>query len=381
MYSRQHKRLIYIYFSIFLGTTHIVSSQSSLVTHFRNNSYEINLDGGDFSQMEFLIPSLDSFDFFISGELHGVISNYKIRIRLLKFFHKNAGARYYVIEMGKSRAYLLNQFLLTGDEKFILPSHILEEPFWHELYEYNATLDVKEKLIVLGVDFERVESFIKVMKLLLPNKAAPQGIQKGIKYIMEIIAKKIAGGERVKLARKIRQDLEENESIYQEYFGMDFTAFKDIIMNDVPITSKTSRDKHMVKNLVNYYRQVPKGKYYAQFGMSHVNLSLGHFAAQLNDNTSSPINNKVLTILPHYFDSESFNAGEHICFEDTGILAVESIKHDDRAQIKNSIKGGAVFWNLMNLKASKSLARAAHLVVIFKDQAPYNSISTCNFLN
>src|SRR5690348_15202486 len=61
------------------------------------------------------IPILDSvlprYDLFLSGEWHHVSVNTKIQLRLLKYFYKNAGVRYYLWEAGYSFEYFMNKYL------------------------------------------------------------------------------------------------------------------------------------------------------------------------------------------------------------------------------------------------------------------------------
>lgn len=341
-------------------------AQPSLEDYLQVHAQAVSLD----FQEDLSIPSLDtslaSYRFFISGELHGVSSNHKIKFKLLKYLHQKANVRYLVIESGHSSAFLLNKFLTIGDTSLLYGYYLAEKAFWQYLRAFNRNLPADERVQVIGIDFERDEAFLKAMPLLLPITQSPQAIEPGIVALRKIVEDSITGNKRVKITKAVQKNLKRNSVLYKNYFKEHYTVFRKIINNPVPLTPGTKRDKFIYKNMMKEDQSKAEGNYYAQYGISHVNLTYGNIAGLLNTQEDSPFKSEVLALMPQYFNCMARHKNEVWEADGFGLLGQAGIKNVD--EIAALFKDNVTFIDLRFVKNHPKLKNGAHLMILVKNQ-------------
>ena len=341
-------------------------AQSSLEDYLQVHAQAVSLD----FQEDLSIPSLDtslaSYRFFISGEFHGVSSNHKIKFKLLKYLHQKANVRYLIIESGYSSAFLLNQFLANGDTTLLCGYYLAEKVFWQHLRTFNQTLSEDEQVQVIGIDFERDEAFLKAMKLLLPATQPPQAIGPGIVALRQLVEDSITGDKRVKIIKAVQKNLKRNSALYENYFKENYIIFRKIIDNPVPLTPRTKRDKFAYKNMLEEYHSKGGGNYYAQYGISHVNLTFGNIAGLLNAQEDSPFKSKVLVLMPLYINCMARHKNEVWEADGFGLLRQAGIKNID--EVARLFHDNITFIDLRFMQNYPKLKNSAHFMMLVKNQ-------------
>lgn len=155
---------------------------------------------------------------------------------------------------------------------------------------------------------------------VLPEKEAPQEIKKVIDKIVNTFndLDKIEYETILQCSRELEKDIEEKEDIYKKYLGENFTGFKLVNTNVLnaaeaynhyisDVDWNNTRDKMMYENFRVIQEELPKGKYYGQWGTNHTFQSkekdIMWFAGYLNAE-GSEFKDKILTIIYNYDNCE-----------------------------------------------------------------------------
>jgi len=298
-----------------------------LEEYLLNNYTIVNLeDDIEFTDLSILDSDLEGKEIFFTGELHGVKANEELKMKFLKYFKEKTDFKYYLCEWGYSHAYFINKYLDTGDIK------ILEEMYkslkgtnawskesynhWKDLYEYNKTLPLDRRIQVVGVDIEhQIDNSYRYLVDVLPKKEAPEEIRENIEEIKNILNNhdNFNDSAAVEHSRKLLKDMEEKENIYKEYLGDNFNGFKIVNINilntmeaynmfDSQYGWDKTRDRMIYENFKMVQNELPRGKYFGQWGLNHAFQSkedeVTWFASYLNND---PIyKGKILTIVYFY---------------------------------------------------------------------------------
>lgn len=311
------------------NTEQAVVSEDELIKEYLQKNYsEIDLkDENEFKDLEIMDSDLKGKEIFFTAEVHGVKANAELEMKFLKYFKEKSDFKYYLLENSYSNAHFINKYLDTGDIE------ILEEIYeplkgsfaWNKssydllkkVYEYNKSLPKTKKIKVVGVDIEHsTANAYKFLLDVLPKKEIPEEIRESIEDIQNTFDK--IDNPRDKRAfeasLKLQKDIEEKENIYKEYFGENFFGFKLVNKNiiysfeayeyqDNQINWNNTRDKMMYENFKSIQQELPKGKYYGQWGMNHTYQSEDNnvkwFASYLNEEDSE-FKDKILTIVYNY---------------------------------------------------------------------------------
>ena len=71
-----------------------------------------------FDDMKLLDTIDGSYRLYFSGENHTYqTSNLKLELKLLKYFHQNHGVNTLLLEFGNVTGWLVNEYIVTGEEK------------------------------------------------------------------------------------------------------------------------------------------------------------------------------------------------------------------------------------------------------------------------
>ena len=330
---------------LFKGVGQELFGKESFYNDFTGyNHMQINLsDNGHFKSFRLLDPYLKDNAVFLTGESHGVAINTRLSVEFLKYFNRRANVRYYLCEIGYSNGILLNDFLETGDEAILKK---LYEPLkgtfgwnrqeyekWKEIYEYNCKLPAGKKITIVGIDIEhQFENAIWGLYSLLPGKEPPSAIKpliEKLKYIYKAVSenrKDVELDDILQFSNELKDSFKRYQDVYEAYLAdslFDFQIINDNMLkaNEAYAAGDSSikdefnriRDTSMYENFVKVYSHLPKGKYYGQFGNSHIYqrpMGTTNWLAYLLDKAESPVAEKVLSITYIYDNCTFLNKSE-----------------------------------------------------------------------
>lgn len=313
------------------NTEQAVTSEDELIKEYLQKNYsEIDLkDENEFKDLEIMDSDLKGKEIFFTAEMHGVKANAELEMKFLKYFKEKADFKYYLLENSYSNAHFINKYLDTGDIQ------ILEEMYeplkgtfawnkdgynhWKKLYEYNKSLPKSKKIKVIGVDIEHsTANAYKFLLDVLPKKEIPEQIKESVENIQNTFDKIDSPRDKraFETSLKLQKDIIKKESIYKEYLDENFSEFKLVNKNiiysfeayehqDNQINWNNTRDKMIYENFKCIQQELPKGKYYGQWGMSHTyqnpHNDVKWFASYLNEEDSL-FKDEILTIVYNYDD-------------------------------------------------------------------------------
>jgi len=339
-----------------------------------NVSIDMNAEHYD-KNLAFLDEEVDSKDIFFTAEVHGVEANSLLKMQFVKYFKERTNFKYLLTENSYSASFFLNQYLLTGDTSILdMLFHAQKGTYansdenymgWVSLYEYNNTLDVEDRIKVVGVDIEhQVVIAYNYMISVLPDKEVPAEIENTVQLIRDTLETLNSTFTQDHIARKnsniILENIEEHRDIYQEYLGDELVFFELVNSNVINakeaykhVNDKTEwnkvRDQMIYDSFLTVDRQLEEGKYYGQWGLNHTfqeaEGQVKWFAAFLNSE-GSKYQDKVLSIVYNYENCESMGRGN----QDSMTL---NIKYPFIENVSSLVEGDTVIYKLNGDKTDK----------------------------
>lgn len=245
---------------------------------------------------------------FFVGEFHGMYDVPGIKLTLIKFLHKQQGVTDVFMEIGHSTAWLYNQYLQTGDTALFTTPVITyaqkqqDRNFWKQLYAYAKTNETK--IVIHGIDFERM-TFFKTLKLLMPaGKQKPAGIAAVLNWIdtgrvidgnWDIRDRQHPMRLLTKAYDSIQHHIALNRSQYEAYYGASFKDVARIMFNENTYARYEERNKGMYANILKEVQRGNIKKYVVFAGLNHANRQGGYtLCAQLA--ATPELKNKLATI-------------------------------------------------------------------------------------
>ncbi|WP_061996288.1 erythromycin esterase family protein [Clostridium sp. ATCC 25772] len=298
--------------------------------YLKKNYSSVDLeDESEFKDLSIMDSDIEGKEIFFTAELHGTKANEQLNMKFLKYFKEKTDFKYYLCELSYSDAYFINKYLETGDIKILEDIYKpLKGTFaWNKdsynhfkkLYEYNNALPKESRIQVVGADIEHQPiNAYKFLVDVLPDKEAP----KEIKSVIDKIKNKFNDSDEfdktfAQCSNELQNNIEKNENIYKEYLGENFTGFNLVnlnVLNSVEaykhedyVDWNNTRDNMIYKNFQILQKELPKGKYYGQWGLNHTFQSkekdIMWFAAYLNSDDSI-FKDKILTVIYNYDDCD-----------------------------------------------------------------------------
>ena len=245
-------------------------------------------------------------EIFWIGETHAIVNSYDAKWILFKQIHKRTGFKYYLLESSRITEIYLNNYLLTGDEKFLqrdfaarngtMGCNMDEYEFCRKLFRYNQELPVAKRVEFVSIDIEHqyVETDQYIRSLFRePDVPGDTG---------DILHQSLhTKGDYRNSYRKIWMDLNADSSRYRNLLKENFETFRYLVrnINYVFLARASSnwgqtRDSMMFENYKA--RQVThdfqKLKVFAYFGTIHCYLERTRHAegiAYLIKNSTPPL--------------------------------------------------------------------------------------------
>ncbi len=258
---------------------------------------------------------------FWLGEIHGVQKPQELDLNLLKLLNSQAGVHTYVAEVDFAKAYFLNQYLKTGNEK------LLDTIFadWNQQYaqwankdfqqkirnirKLNQTLPAARKIQFAGID--KIHNPVLVAdyfnEVLLTHNLS--NLKPRFSMLTALLRKpktdSLVALEAKQLLEKLNQ--ENNQGYYKPAYNQIIFA----LQNCANLTS-AGRETTLYKNFKYMYQQLnwSKEKLYGFWGFFHVlqaktngGKGTSFTTALLNDNELN-LKGKIVSIACLYSESK-----------------------------------------------------------------------------
>jgi len=226
-------------------------------------------------QLDTALSLADCNAFFI-GEAHVPSLIPSFRTKFIIHLNESYGVRDVFLEAGYATAWMLNQFLITGDRSEFLPEGDIYAE-WKQLYDYNQSIPEHKRLIIHGLDFERRNVF-KVLLLLRPqHKEIPSELESffiSLKEARSDTTLKMFSKAFASKWRSVRQYFTEHEKSLAAYYGEAMETLRPIISNDaIQSPNVVRRNNIMAKNLIRVLDESKINKFVAVFGGAHTQFS------------------------------------------------------------------------------------------------------------
>ena len=191
--------------------------------------------------------------FFLGEETsHNLKQTPAVTFKFLKYLHKEANVRVLAIEHGYSVAYLINQYLSNPDS-MLLRQISRNTMYWgkenyyliRQLARFNSQLPDTEKITVEAIDIEyKAESAVLLVNKLISTKKIPKELDITLGGFKRIFEEKRSHREQFdglivpfyydkarisSLVATTVGHLRDNDVLYKDFFGADFTHFARMI--------------------------------------------------------------------------------------------------------------------------------------------------------
>lgn len=373
--------------------------------YLKQNKQEIDFDEfKDLSDLKLLSSGNTEIKVYLGGETHLVACNPQIKFKLLKYLHKNAGVKYYLLELPHSFAWLFNLEL----KKDTIPDWIERRLFYKKLYQYNNSLAESDRIEIIGADIERVheQTIFVLEKIMNKDTDVPTEISARYKEIISLYNKFMENRtltdsirENLKsLAYELSEDLEKNETAYRKHLKKDFFHFDIIVGNLInnyearwgesnELDNQQAvglREKSMFETFLKFYPKL-EGNVFGQWGSMHVRQDTtgterkgdeistwtnpNTFAYALNNNSLSPVKGKVISIGYNYL--HCFSSQQNRQYSEKGIATASILdKETEDLMLKVSDSNFTLFKLTERGSPFKKLSSDFQYILLIQNQGP-----------
>jgi hypothetical protein len=279
--------------------------------------------------LSLLDPVLAQHEIFMAGEYHSVAANEEVNFALLRYFHERAGVRYLLPEFSYGFCELINTYLDNGDESLLrwlygqlrgtAAYHREGFEFWRKLRAFNQSLPAEQRIRVVGTDIEHQNvTGLRYFNTLLPSTATLGAFRADIRAALDgvsgLFRQNFSSATLKQRCEVLRTSIDENRGAYQQYFGEKFFQLDFMTDNLLQTTDAQSRqgrdfnrvrDNYLYANFLRIYPTLPQGKFYGEWGRSHVFLTRPNDnilwnGSMFSNDARSPVRGKVLSI-PYFY--------------------------------------------------------------------------------
>ncbi|MFK7952831.1 MAG: hypothetical protein AB8B73_08285 [Ekhidna sp.] len=310
---------LFIAFYLFTGVL-IYAQVNELDFRSVTVNEDLNFDGYE------LIDTMDKQLFVLAEHWHNIQKAPEATLKLLKYLHKEANLRILAIEQGESVAFMINNYLESGDTTLLkqITRNTLfwgkeNRQFFVDLRNFNLSIPESEQISIWSVDIEyKMASAIFVINELIADKEIPSSLHETVGAFQFLFQDTKTHREQYDglavmyyydrdlveaLILKTLNDLETSSEEYISYFGDDFVQFATLIleMDDGltfdytnPNTNYKFRDRLIYKKTIELVEANPDVGVLCVIGMRHA--TKGSSMRKLNELSFSPLFGRVTTI-------------------------------------------------------------------------------------
>jgi hypothetical protein len=253
------------------------NNSTEIANYLNQNKEVINLE----NDSEIAIFDADFYknSLFLFGENHGSSNPHLLDVKLFKQLYHKAGVRNYVAEVDLTKAWMLNNYMKDGDEKWlkkVFKSWIAESAQWasksnyakfQNLYKFYQGLPKNQKFNIIGIDVVQDYSLLKeYVNFLIPDTKKTNGELANLVSISDTIT--YAG--RRKIGLYCREKLVKMAD-FKGVSKKNIPQFKNLINSFACIGAGMLRDSIMYTNLKNQIEihQLQSKKLYGFLGYYH----------------------------------------------------------------------------------------------------------------
>ena len=265
------KRL-YLFISFLYSTS--LFGQTNCALGIIPNSNEISYNQNEIDTT----LQLSKYDAYFLGESHTVDFEPEFKFHFIKHLNSKYGVKDIFMEIGYSAAYFFNQYLQTGDTNILQTNRLpylwgKYKIFWKNLRIYNSTLQDSLKVVIHGIDFERIEIF----KLLEKARDTSIKISDNLRQTFEIINTKSSNSnlfygdkEFSKTLSSLKEIFSKNTDEFKLLFKNNFNIVKSSLNNISNANSSFSeRNENWLINLRQIIIDSKISKFIGFFGAAH----------------------------------------------------------------------------------------------------------------
>lgn len=251
------------------------------------------------------VNSLSESDFYFVGQAHENQANAIIENGLLFSLNKKFNVRYYILEWGQSFAFLLNQYLETGQDSILEFVHAKSNfDLVKAIKSFNDTVADSKKIKFFGLDFEDrldgkwTKKAIEIIsdKIELPANNPLQILLKGVIHSQSNSEK-----ENLKGLRKYMTNNAKGCRLFLGKYYIDV-----LLISNAQFAMSSNRDKAMFANFKLLYEELKKTeenpKFFASFGYAHVNPGNKNGLPNRLNSNDSPVKGSVSVIGTQYYN-------------------------------------------------------------------------------
>lgn len=254
---------------------------------------------------------LEPYQFYFIGQAHNNKANTLLEKELLLALNKKWGVRYDILEYSHSAAFLINEYLQTGEDSLLAVINSgAPFNFIRAVKTHNDTCHSARKIRFYGLDFENRQDgkyTRKAIGRILGQTMMP------VKETLYSLLSQVAGSAPKELNEKlktIKYYLDENEEkcrLLLDHYFLDLSLIVNAQFDFSP-----KRDDAMFANFIRLHRELTgRGEnpsFLASFGTGHINPgNKKGLAMKLMQEDNSPVKNKVGIIGVQYVNCQ-FNA-------------------------------------------------------------------------
>lgn len=252
------------------------------------------------------VNSLDESNFYFVGQAHANQANSIIGKDMFFLLNKKFNVHYYILEWGQSLAFLLNQYLETGQDSILnFISTKGNFDFLKTIKSFNDTVTDSNKIKFFGLDFEDrldwrwTKKAIEIIsdKIKLPTNNPLQSL-------LNAVVNPKPDFEKGNLA-SLKEYLNKNDHDCRLLLGKYYVDV--LLIANAKFNLSQKRDKDMYANFKLLYRELErkgeKPKFFASFGIGHINpKNNSGLPYRLVNGSDSPVRNSVSVIGTQYYN-------------------------------------------------------------------------------
>lgn len=290
----------FLLITILVFFTSISYAQDPLDNYLKDDHYyAFTLDTG-FNQhtAERLKQKLSNYRLVLLGEggSHYLQFYEPLLFVWVGFLSEHFGMTHFFLETGHSSDILFNYYLQTGDT-MCLPKQRSprNNTFLRGVFNFNQHQANSKKLIPLGIDFERANSYLRAIKLLIPNTEPPKNIESIIKFIRTSNDTLNSCDYIFSFNKRLSTALKSNRDSFKQYLQERFDDFEWVVLNNASCFDvRKNRNASMAENALRFDKKFSEALYYGQLGMAHTVLANKTTASIIN--SSPEFKNRVCVV-------------------------------------------------------------------------------------
>lgn len=257
----------------------------------------------DNSGFEILNGSVAQKKYFFTGENHIYQkSNYLIQYKVTEYLHKKIGLNKILLEFGAGTSWLINQYVITGEQDYFdeLKKYFSAEnlALYEDLYKLNKA-NPDSLVTCHGIDLERFPQIsLAALYFMLPEESPKDdslSISVETLRAMYSVADEYTNFDFYTENSNLMSDIEIYQSFelwlkdyenlkkaYQSYLKENYEAFNEAVeglkagkkwfqLKDQRTLQETIfREQYMYSTLKKLDEKFPHGKFFGQFGRCHI---------------------------------------------------------------------------------------------------------------